>query len=172
MIFQKISVTSKGKIHMEYEVSNGNDVDEFSFTCGDEPKPEFRAALQDLAQDVIEMCELPDHYLSRINVTGVSFSYGGESAVMGATIISQMSLSKSYVALNLNTPHKASEPYADGEDGNKDPKQLLSEDCVERLEDLIREAQDYVNGIRAQKKFSFADMEQPRGQGQAATASA
>ena len=153
MRFQKIKF-NKGKVRMEYEVENDKgDMDEFAFTCGDEPKPEFKEALQALDQDIIEMCELPVEYINRVTVTGVSFSYGGEGEVMGAVIVSQMRLNKSNVPLNLNSPHKASEPY--GEDAQDE--QLLDHDCVERLETLISEAEDYVKGIRAQKRFSFVE---------------
>lgn len=147
MRFQKIRY-DKCKVKIEYELCNKikNDWDQFSMACSDDPKPEFKVALQALSEDVIKMCELPEDYQKRIMVTGVSFSYGGEGEIMGATIISQMSLNHSNVNLNLNTPPKPSKPYSEG----GDRAQCLSEDCVERLGDLMREAEDYVNGIRAQ----------------------
>jgi len=73
---------------------------------------------------------------------------------------------KESVALSVVTPYNATEPF--GEDGDR--SQLLSENCVGRLEPLIEEAEDYVAGARAQKEFSFEDMDQPSDQGQAATA--
>lgn len=153
MRFQKVKY-NKGKVTIEYEIRNKvkKDWDQFSLACSDDPKPEFRIALQALSYDVIEMCELPEEYEKRILVTGVSFSYGGEAEIMGATIISQMALRKSNVNLNLNSPHKPSEPYS--EDGDR--AQCLSEDCVQRLEELMAEATDYVNGIRAQGEL-FAE---------------
>lgn len=147
MRFKKIKLTKEGKTQIEYEVrSQKGDWDEFSLSCSDEPKPEFRNALIDLGHDVVEMCELPDNYLGRIVVRGVSFSYGGEEEVMGAVIIAQMSLRKSNIPLNLNTPHKASAPYSE----SGDDSQLLTDKCIERLEVLTEEAVDYVKGIRAQ----------------------
>ena len=155
MRFQKIKY-SKGKVKIEYELRNKakNDWDQFSLACLDEPKPEFQVVLQDLSEDVIEMCELPEDYRKRIAVIGVSFSYGGEGEVMGATIISQMALNHSNVNLNLNTPHKPSEPYSEGGDAS----QCLSEDCIERLTYLMSEAEDYANGNRAQGEL-FVDKE-------------
>ena len=135
---------------MEYEVKNSKGgSDEFSFSCADEPKVSFIKALGELDQDVLEMCELPADYLTRIRVTGISLSYGGENETMGAVIIASMILHKSNVALNLNTPHKIEEFY--GETG--DEMQLLSEKCAGRIRSLINEAEDYVNGIRAQAKL-------------------
>jgi len=145
--FKKIKATKEGKIQMEYEVkSEKGGWDEFSFSCAEEPKPSFTAALADLARDALEMCELPDAYLDRLRVSGVSLSYGGENETMGAVIIASMLLHRSNTNLNLNTPHKTETFY--GETG--DENQLLSETCVNRLNRLIDEAEDYVKGIRAQ----------------------
>jgi hypothetical protein len=147
MRFNKIRLTKEGKVNLEYEVKNSKGGwDQFSFSCSDEPKPEFKVALANMADDVIEMAELDEKYLERITVRGVSFSYGGEGEVMGAVIMAQMSLKKSNVPLNLNTPHKPSEPYSEG----ADKSQVLSTECVERLEALIGEAEEYVHGVRAQ----------------------
>lgn len=146
MRFLKIKF-SKGKVRLEYEVkSKKGDMDEFYIACSDEPRPEFKDALAALKTDVLNMCELPEDYLTRISVNGVSFSYGGDAEVMGATISASMSLRKSNVPLNLNTPHKPSEPYAESGDG----ADLLDDECVERLERLIEEAEEYVGGRRAQ----------------------
>jgi hypothetical protein len=153
MRFQKIKY-DKGKVKIEYELCNKakKDWDQFSLACSDEPKPEFQVALQALSEDVIEMCELPEDYRKRIMVTGVSFSYGSEAEIMGATIVSQMVLNRSNVNLNLNTPHKPSEPYSEGGDAS----QCLSQDCIERLTYLMLEAEDYVKGNRAQGEL-FVD---------------
>ncbi len=147
MRFKKIKLTKEGKVQVEYETKNSKGTtDEYSFSCADEPKVSFKKAMDDLAPDVLEMCELPEDYLNRIRVAGVSFSYGGENEIMGAVIIAQMVLEKSNLSLNLNTPHKIAEFY--GETGDK--RQLLNPDCVGRLDELIVEASDYVKGIRAQ----------------------
>jgi hypothetical protein len=160
MRFRKIKY-AKGKVTLEYELKNKkNDWDQYSLACSDEPNPEFKEALNALGQDVITLCELPENYITRILVTGVSLSYGGEGETLGATIISQMTLHKSNVALNLNTPHKPIEPYSEGGDID----QCLSEDYVERLEDLITEAGVYVGGNRAQGEL-FGGSEKIREEG-------
>ncbi len=145
--FKKIKMTKDGKVQAEYEIKNEKGgMDEYSFSCADEPKPSFRKAIDDLREDVLDICELPDEYLDRIRVNGVSFSWGGENETMGAVIIAQMLLEKSNGNLNLNTPHKIAEFYGETGDG----RQLLDPDCVGRLGKLIDEAADYVKGIRAQ----------------------
>ncbi len=142
---KKVKITKHNRINIQYEKQNKNTEtwDEYSLTCSDEPRPEFRLALARLATHVVEMCELPYEYKSRIIVNGVTFSYGGESETMGATIISQMELENSNTNLNLNTPHKGSEFYGD-------PKQLLTDECIDDLEELIKEVELYIEGERAQ----------------------
>lgn len=152
MRFKKIKITKDKKIMMIFEKQSKNsDVwDEYSLTCSEEARPEFYKALQALAKYVIEMCELPDDYLDRITVRGVTFSYAGMAEVMGATISAGMKLENSYTELNLNTPHKASDSYSDQD---PDPMQVLSDECIDALDRLCEEAQLYVDGERAQMQL-------------------
>ena len=154
MRIKKIKITSDNKIKVAYEKRNKIGWDEYSFACSDEPRPELYTALKALAPHVIEMCELPEDYLPRIDVRGVTYSYGGENEVMGATIVSQMKLENSYVKLNLNTPHKASEPYS--ENSPPDEMQLLTDDCIDALEELCEEVNLYIEGERAQQTLFAA----------------
>lgn len=147
--WRKIKLTSDGKITLEYSTSRDLDWDDFSFTCSQQALPEFYAAFDSLAHHMVEMCELPrqDIQENRVKVRGVSFSYGGENEVMGATLTGIRTLLHSHSPLNLNTPHKASEPYTEGPG---DSKALLHDDCVDDLKALCREAERYLNGERQQ----------------------
>jgi len=118
--FLKIKVKSedgKNRIHLEFERPKGGDYDQYMMTSGDAPAPSFHEALQALAQDVV-----------------------------GATITATMRLMESNAPLNLNTPHKAEDFYAE----TGDPKQLLDPACARRLRVLIIEAEQFVRGIRRQ----------------------
>lgn len=151
MRIKKAKVTKENKVLLVYEQrSKTGGWDEYSLTCSEEAKPSFYRAMDDLKVDVIEMCELPESYLERIKVRGVSFSYGGECDVMGATISAAMELKDSYPNLNINTPHKASQMYSEAP---PDEMQLLSSDCIGRLDDLKTECQAYIKGERAQTKL-------------------
>lgn len=151
MRIKKIKITAENKINIVYEKRVHTGWDEYSFTCSDAPRPELLVALKALSPHVIEMCELPKEYLDRIDVRGVSFSYAGDNEVMGATIIAQMELKKSYTKLNLNTPHKASEPYS--ENAPEDEMQLLSNECIDALGQLCDEVELYIKGDRAQQSL-------------------
>lgn len=151
MRIKKAKITSDNKIAIVYEQRSKTGAwDEYSFTCSEDARPEFYAALKALAPHVVDMCELPETYLDRINVRGVSFSYGGEKEVMGATISGQMKLNYSNCNLNLNTPHKASESYSDTP---ADEMQLLSGDCIDALGALCEEVELYIGGERAQARL-------------------
>lgn len=148
--FKKFKKTKEERIQIAYEKQNSvtQRWDEFTMSCSEKPRPELIETLNKLAPHVIEMCELPKEYEARIEVTGVTFSYGGELEVMGATITSQMALKYSNCDLNLNTPHKASGPYNDYE---IDDELLLSSECVDALDALCIELRMYVEGHRAQQ---------------------
>ena len=145
---RKVKLTKEKKIMMVYEKKVSMFWDEYQFTSSEDAMPDFYNALFALREHVVEMCELPDSYLDRITVKGVSYSYGGEEEVMGATISASMKLNKSNCDLNVNTPHKSSEPYA--KDCPEDENQLLSYECVECLNALANECESYINGKRAQ----------------------
>jgi hypothetical protein len=145
MRIKKAKVTGEGRIVMIWEEANiKGGWDEYQLNCRDNARPTFYTRLQDLAQHVIEICELPVE-LNRVNVKGVSVSYGGDKEVMGATITAEYKLENSVCGLNLNTPHKASESYSDAP---ADPMQLLSDDCIEALEDFYDECYAYISGDR------------------------
>lgn len=150
MKIKKVKLTKENKIHIAYEQRSKDPrfYDEFSFTCSEMARPEFYAALKELAMHVVYMCELPLVFVSKIKVRGVSFSYAGENDTMGATISAAMKLENSYPELNLNTPHKAEEMY--NADTPPDDMQLLSDACINALKELQEECVLYVKGDRAQ----------------------
>lgn len=151
MRIKKVKLTSDKKIAIAYEKESKSGAwDEYSLSCSDRARPEFYAILAALAPFVIEMCELPESYLDRIEVRGVSFSYGGSDEVMGATISAQMRLDNSNCNLNLNTPHKASGSY---NDFPADEKQLLSATCIDALGKLCDEVEKYIQGEREQGRL-------------------
>ncbi len=154
MRIRKVKITKYNQIHMVYEQGLGNG-DEYSFTCREKARPEFYKALAALAEHVLDLCELPESYLDRINIRGVSYSYGGENDTMGAVISASMELEESYQGLNLVTPHKASAMYCP--DTPDDEKQLLTGDCIDALEALVAECELYIQGDRAQGSLFAAE---------------
>lgn len=137
-----------GKMYIEYKKKNSKgDYDEFTLSCIDAPRSEYEKLIEKLCPFVIELCELPQDYLSRITVKSVSFSFGGDSEIMGVVITAAMKLKNSNTPLNLNTPHKPSEHYSSA---GGDDSLLLPEKCVEILEALQEECAQYIDGVRAQ----------------------
>lgn len=151
MQFLKIKKDKKtDKVTLEYQKKKADDsVDEFAFSSFDKPLPEFDTALLALRKYVLEICEYPvnDDFLTRVTVTGVSFSYGGNEGVMGATLIAQLALKECNAPLNLNTPHLAEDFY--NENGGSE-KQLMPDNMAADLYKLINEAERYLYGERAQ----------------------
>jgi hypothetical protein len=144
--WKKIKRDSVNRVHLEYEQRNGKTWDEHMMTSADEPAKAFPEAMNALAEHVLDICELPAEWLNRIRVSGVSFSYGGDAEVRGATLIATRRLDHAN-PMNLITPHKPEDSYS----GNEvEPETLLSPACVRALDALCEAAQAYLNGERAQ----------------------
>jgi hypothetical protein len=153
MRIKKVKLTSDKKILIIYEKkpnTGAKDYDEYSLSCSEEARPEFYKSMERLALHVVKMCELPQEYIDRIVVKGVTFSYAGQAEVMGATITAQMKLEESYQNLNLNTPYKASGSYSEAP---ADPKQILDFRCIADLKYLQSECELYINGDRSQGRL-------------------
>lgn len=154
--FTKIKVESKdakNRIVLEYAKrnANGQDWDVYAMNSVDKPAPSFHEAMQDLAQDVVELCELPVDYRERIIVKSVSLSEGEGDGFGGAVISAAMQLKDSYAPLNLNTPFKNS-----SSSGQEDPKQVIDGATERRICALIIEAEKFLNGVRAQTEMKLA----------------
>jgi len=154
--FRKIKVNSDDKIVLNYDEENKNgDWDEYSMVCGEKALPEFYEAMKNLSSFVLDMCELPKGDSSKIRVKGVSFSYGGDNDTMGATITASKLLTHSNTDLNLNTPHKIEEFYSE----NGDENQLMPDGCAYALEELIKQAERFLDGEREQLDIFSEDAE-------------
>jgi hypothetical protein len=144
----KVKARKPDGLIVEFEKKNGEGKwNHYTMDCVEPPAPEVPRALADLAQDVTTLCELPEETLA-MTVTGVSFSYGGEREIMGATIIARRNLQSANSPMNVLTPHKSVEPYAEG--GHIDEKAIFDENVAGRLYVLHDSVVDYVNGKRLQ----------------------
>ena len=155
--FTKIKVESKdakNRIVLEYAKrnENGQDWDIYTMNSVDNPAPSFHEAMQELSQDVVELCELPDDFRERIVVKSVSLSDGDGDGFGGATITEAFQLKNSYAPLNLNTPYKSS-----AASGQEDPKQILDPATERRICVLIIEAEQFLHGSRAQVSMEFSE---------------
>lgn len=135
------------RVLVKWEVMQPKGVDEFQLSCVDAPATDLLDALAALRPRVAEICQLPEEYCASMEIRGVSFSYGGEGRVMGATITALKPLATANAPLVVNTPHLASESYS--EDGPTD--KLLSTAAIVALEAVMVEALRYIDGHRAQR---------------------
>jgi len=133
------------RIRIEYAKGiEFEDADEYMISSKEKGEPGLYAALQDLKEDVLEMCELPEEYGETMLISSVSFSHAND--IMGATITASKTLKMSQSPLILNTPHKPSMPYSE----TGDESVCLGADAITRIESLIRFAKRYIDGEREQ----------------------
>lgn len=158
--FTKIKYNpKKGMVHLEYKAGKQL-LDEYTVKCTEAPHPNFLKCLEAFKTHVTEICELPSDYAGRITVRGVSLNYGGEDDVMGCVIIAGMELQNSNAPLNLNTPNKIECMY--NQDMPDDEKVLMSADMRDDIEELIHEANLYVEGERAQTSLFAEEVKEPQ----------
>ena len=149
----------KGMVHLEYK-SGKQLLDEYTMKCTEAPNPNFIKSLEVFKTHVTDICELPADYADRIIVRGISLNYGGEDDVMGCVIIAGMELQNSNAPLNLNTPNKIECMY--NPDMPDDEKVLMSADMRDDIEELIHEANLYVEGERAQTSLFAEEVKEPQ----------
>jgi hypothetical protein len=146
------------RVRVEYqkERADGQSADDFTLNCADRPSNAFLAALTALADDVVAICELPEPEARKLTVRGVSFTNTND--IFGAVITALKELGTANSPLVLNTPHLTEEPYGEGDDSTP----LLKTETADRLHTLALEAENYINGDRAQPSlFVAGDREQP-----------
>ena len=154
MRIKKVKYDKKEKrVLISYEEKGADGYDNYTLDSEDAPNPSLLKSLSDLASDVLYLCEIQGKQDFQVEVRSISFSYGGDKEVMGATISAGIALERSYCPLNVNTPHKASESYSEHED----PKQLLDESTIIKLKLVQEEAIKFINGDRAQLKMDMPD---------------
>ena len=146
---------SKTRIHYLLPVrGRPEDMDEYTLSCSDAPKPSFYDAANALKAHAAAICEMAPGWAHNLEIKGVSFSWSND--VMGATITALKPLSGSNAPLVINTPHKPETPYSEGGDETN----CLTPECADALRTLLNEARDYVDGDRAQNLLPFGGSDQ------------
>jgi len=150
MIIKQVRIIKKGAVKITIDAgSNDDGTNRFTFTCFEQPKPEFFKAMEGLKVYVQKLCELEQTPQKMITVTGVKFTYAGENNTMGASIFARKHLANDPKGMAFETPHKISGPYKGDKDG--DPGGQFTEGAVKALNRVIDESKQYVAGIREQK---------------------
>lgn len=125
------------------------DVDTFSLRSSDQPHESLYLAMEDLADYVLETCEVKDSWdAETVRISGVTFLHG-EDGRYGIVVTAQKILEASNSPLILNTPLRRS--FDESDDKSLDPR---TEDIVERL---LRECGRYIDGDRVTKQLNFLE---------------
>lgn len=140
------------KVRIEYEVErkDGSDADEYSVFSADKPLPEFDAALQAFAVDVVSICELNPSDVDKLKVRGVTLTRTND--ILGVVVTALKELKSSNAPMVINTPHLPETPYSDGDDFAP----VMPSGMCQRVWNLEAEAQRYLDGERAQASL-FAE---------------
>jgi len=120
----------------------------YTLDCKQRAIPEFYAKLNQLADHVVQILELPDSWTEGLEPRGVSFTHTEteKGVTMGCVITSVKRLKSGRTAV-INTPFLPERPF-----GNNDADKTvcLSATCTEVLLELQTQAKRYIGGERLQ----------------------
>jgi hypothetical protein len=147
MKIKKITA-KKDKIGIDYDepVKGGQGSAQKSLVSPEPAAPEFYQAFKDLKPHLLDLVEL-DLDKKLVTVTGVSISFQGADDVPAAVITGQMAFKNSNGVLPLNSPVKTFDPL---KGDKRNPKSVLTEECVEALRAVLDAATGYLKGKRGQ----------------------
>ena len=110
---------------------------------GTAPAPSFRLAVDALKEDVRELMELPEGWMDTVTVKGISASYDDDG-----TIEASLSFTKKFKcgrAVGMSTKRVRQRA-----DHTEKGSGFMSEELEAKVKDIIREAEQYVSGLREQ----------------------
>lgn len=135
------------KVHVEWSIEREQgDTDDYTLKCVDAPAPSFVQAWNKLQLVITEEAELPNHMAVEITPIGLSVTYYDDGR-WGAVVSGTRQLKYSNAPLVINTPHKPAEPS----EYNKGDDNILLEKSVAVIQEVLEEAEKYINGDRAQQ---------------------
>lgn len=145
MLIKKVKLDGKDyRVLIKYVNSKGTHESKFD----EDPTPEFKDAMDDLRDHLIEWIEITDGLsTSKVTIRGVSFS--DSNGIMGACITGLISLTDSNSPLCINTPHKSEMPYSEGGDDSV----CLTSRCTDALKKVMDQCKAYLDGKRAQQEL-------------------
>ena len=142
--YNKIKIEDTGKVRLHFDLPQGEGYDRHEVLYKDAPLPELQKSLDTLAIHVAEICELPKEYAENMVIIGITLSHS-KTNIMGCTITAKKTLANKRVVL-INSPHLPEEPYSE----TGDQSAVLSVKCVKGIKLVIKQAESYRTGNRAQ----------------------
>lgn len=153
MIINKISYKNE-KVGINYSIPKGEGrLEEHTLSCNELPLPGFLNSLMKLRVFVLRMLEMPDKdpEIKRVTVRSLSFDYS-DDGLMGVVISANRELQHSSGVQVLNTPHKFED--------SKVASLKLDSTCYQYVLEMLEEAENYVNGERAQQELPLEKKEE------------
>lgn len=142
----KIKYKDDVSVEIHFEEKDGKSEKVSILKCFEKPHPDFDLAFGPLVSVVYDILQLPSDWRTGcVTVTGVSFSFSEDTNVEGAVITGRVKLETSNTPFNFNTPHL---PFGQYSATGESP--LMTDEGIEALDKLRKEANLYMTGKRAQ----------------------
>jgi len=132
-----------GTVTIVYEVLRDDEgQDKYTMECSEQPTPAFHAALRDLKGHVAVWVDQPVAWGRDLEIVGVTFTWARD--VMGAVVTAIKPVECG--AWCVNTPHLPAV-------ASSDTAPCLDGACFRALEQVITQAERYIDGDRAQGRL-------------------
>jgi len=154
ILFRKVRFAG-GRVNLHFTEKFETHYNELTLDMAEEPMDSFKEAMSALAEDVIEICEIPDpgkKLAERIEVHTINIKYETEKEIPGAVISFKIKRQKKSGVISINTPYQLLE---ERESGSED--QLLKPETAEKIHELLKEASLYYSGKRKQIVMEFKE---------------
>lgn len=135
------------KVHITWQTRNGPEGETLTthkLVGGEDPTPAFANAISDLRPDVVALMELPPEWFDPAKVVGMNVSHEDDGAL--EVSLSFKRTMRSGRVVGIATPKVRSRL-----DETTDGKAFMTEDMERRVMDVLRHAEEYVGGKRAQR---------------------
>lgn len=150
-----VKLHKDGEVEISHMERHGEAWNEFTCKCVDPPKQSLKDAMAAVGDTLAEWLDMNhegmDWWLTALDVRKVSISWTKD--IMGATVTAFRPCSAN-APLCINAPHKPAEAY----NGDPDEKRgILTDEQRAAIERVIREAEAYLDGDRAQGMLDLGD---------------
>lgn len=153
ILFKKIGFIN-GRVRLKIDERFDDEVNKSNNNYFQAPLDSFFEAMNDLAQDIVTICELPDpkkDLYERIQISEIDFDYKSQGDLPGFSIHFKITTSNGLV--------DGTTPYRLLETREEEIKKTAKNETIARVYELMEEANKYLNGERQNYSFKFEEPE-------------
>ncbi len=151
-LITKVSINDE-RVLIKYDVPGTTGVDSYTLECTDAPVPDFLESFTDLSKHMSKWLELADDWGDTVDMSEVIIKYDGQFFSAAFKIVKHLKYCLN--PLKLMTPIKWNNESDD--DSPHEKECIMHADVLMAINICLKDAQDYIKGIRKQGKLFSED---------------